>query len=99
MASPSKRGEKVLLFVFLLYSISPQNTREKSFFKVGMYTCNFPQKRVHCSHQHIAFNTKEAVWIMKKFFCGIVKFLAVLAVLGAVVYAVVAYLDKLMELV
>ena len=36
---------------------------------------------------------------MKKFFCGIVKFLAVLAVLGAVVYAVVAYWDKLMELV
>ena len=36
---------------------------------------------------------------MKKFFCGIVKFLAVLAVLGAVVYAVVAYWDKIMELV
>ena len=29
----------------------------------------------------------------------IVKFLAVLAVLGAVVYAVVAYWDKIMELV
>ena len=36
---------------------------------------------------------------MKKFFCGILKFLAVLAVLGAVIYAVVAYWDKLMELV
>ena len=35
---------------------------------------------------------------MKKFFCGIVKFLAVLAVLGAVVYAVVAYWDKLTQL-
>ncbi|WP_297289387.1 hypothetical protein [uncultured Flavonifractor sp.] len=36
---------------------------------------------------------------MKKFFCGIVKFLAVLAVLGTVIYAVVAYWDKIMELV
>ena len=36
---------------------------------------------------------------MKKFFSGIIKLLAVLAVLGAVIYAVVAYWDKVMELV
>ncbi len=36
---------------------------------------------------------------MKKFFCGMVKFLTVLAALGAVIYAVVAYWDKIMELV
>lgn len=36
---------------------------------------------------------------MKKFFCGIIKFLAVMAMLGAVIYAVVAYWDKIMELV
>lgn len=36
---------------------------------------------------------------MKSFFSAIIKFLAVLAVLGAVIYAVVAYWDKVMELV
>ena len=36
---------------------------------------------------------------MKSFFSAIIKLLAVLAVLGAVIYAVVAYWDKVMELV
>ena len=36
---------------------------------------------------------------MKSFFTAIIKLLAVLAVLGAVIYAVVAYWDKVMELV
>lgn len=36
---------------------------------------------------------------MKNFFSAIIKLLAVLAVLGAVIYAVVAYWDKVMELV
>ena len=36
---------------------------------------------------------------MKKFFCWMVKILAVLAMLGAVIYAAVAYWDKIMELV
>ena len=36
---------------------------------------------------------------MKKFFCAMIKVLAVLAMLGAVIYAVVAYWDKVMELV
>ena len=36
---------------------------------------------------------------MKSFFSAIIKLLAVRAVLGAVIYAVVAYWDKVMELV
>ena len=36
---------------------------------------------------------------MKSFFSAIIKLLAVLAVLGAVIYAVVAYWDKVIELV
>lgn len=36
---------------------------------------------------------------MKKFFSAMIKLLAVLAVLGAVIYAIVAYWDKVMELV
>ena len=36
---------------------------------------------------------------MKKFFCWMVKILAALAMLGAVIYAAVAYWDKIMELV
>ena len=35
---------------------------------------------------------------MKKFFCWMVKILAALAMLGAVIYAAVAYWDKIMEL-
>lgn len=35
---------------------------------------------------------------MKKFFCGLVKVLTVLTVVGAALYAVVTYWDKLMEL-
>ena len=36
---------------------------------------------------------------MKKFFCGLVKVLTTLAVLGAMLYAVVTYWDKIMEFV
>lgn len=36
---------------------------------------------------------------MKKYFCWMVKILAALAMLGAVIYAAVAYWDKIMELV
>ena len=35
---------------------------------------------------------------MKKFICGLLKLAAVLAVLGALLYAAVLYWDKIMEL-
>ena len=34
---------------------------------------------------------------MKKFFAGVIKFLTVMAVLGAMLYAVVLYWDKIVD--